>query len=157
MQYIKSDNPSTKEELENGQIYNTFPTKKLSLPVNIDNAIVAQSLDEKDRNKAVDTINFTLGNNVIYKNRMMMLDVLASNEWERPIYFTGGSYSDADYISLKDYLQLEGIVYKLTPIKTKVNPENPFDMGRIDSDKMYEQVMQWEWGNLGSDKIYHDP
>ncbi|MGO2101651.1 MAG: glycosyltransferase family 117 protein [Psychroflexus halocasei] len=157
MQYIKSDNPSTKEELENGQIYNTFPTKKLSLPVNVDNAIKAQSLDEKDRNKAVDTINFTLGNNVIYKNRMMMLDVLASNEWERPIYFTGGSYSDADYIWLKDYLQLEGIVYKLTPIKTKVNPKNPFDMGRIDSDRMYEQVMQWEWGNLGSDKIYHDP
>lgn len=157
MQYVKSDHQSTKEELENGEIYNTFPSKNIRLPVNKDNAIKGHSLSEKDRDKAIDTISFKLGNNVIYKNRLMMLDVLASNDWERPIYFTGGSYSDADYIWLKDYLQLEGIVYKLTPIRTKVDPKNPFDMGRINTDSMYEQVMQWEWGNLGSDKIYHDP
>lgn len=157
MQYVKSDHQSTKEELENGEIYNTFPSKKIRLPVNIDNAIKGHSLSEKDRDKAIDTITFELSNNVIYKNRLMMLDVLASNDWERPIYFTGGSYSDSDYIWLKDYLQLEGIVYKLTPVKTKVNPKNPFDMGRINTDSMYDQVMQWEWGNLGSDKIYHGP
>ncbi len=58
---------------------------------------------------------------------------------------------------MKDYLQLEGVTYKLVPIKTPVNPDNPFDMGRIDEDKMYDIVMNWEWGNSGSDDIYHDP
>jgi hypothetical protein len=57
---------------------------------------------------------------------------------------------------MKDYLQLEGVVYKLVPIRTPVNPRNPFDMGRIDSDKMFDIVMAWDWGNSGSSDIYHD-
>lgn len=157
MKYIKSDQPSTKEELENGQIYNTFPTKQLRIPVDIEQAIKSKSLSEKDKAKAVKEIILNLDDNIIYKNRLLMLDVLASNNWERPIYFTGGSYSDADYLWLKDYLQLQGVVYKLTPIKTPVNPQNPMEMGRIDSDQMYDIVMNWDWGNLGSDEIYHDP
>ena len=46
--------------------------------------------------------------------------------------------------------------YKLTPIKTKVNKSNPFDMGRIDSELMYNQITSWDWGNSG-ENIYHDP
>ena len=45
---------------------------------------------------------------------MMMLDILANNDWKRPIYFTGGSYSDSEYVDEK-YLQLEGLAYKLVP------------------------------------------
>jgi hypothetical protein len=85
-----------------------------------------------------------------------MLDIVANNDWKRPIYFTGGAFSDDDYIWMKDYLQLDGLCYKLVPIKTPVDRANPFDMGRVDSDLMYEKVMSWDWGNSGSDKIYHD-
>ncbi len=157
IKYIKSDQPSTKQTLENGQVYNTFPTKTVRIPVDKEQAIKSNSLDAKDRNKAAGEIVLDIPNNIIYKNRLLMLDVLASNNWERPIYFTGGSFNDADYLWLKDYLQLQGMVYKLTPIKTPVDPRSPFDMGRIDSDQMYEIVMDWDWGNLGTDKIYHDP
>ena len=90
------------------------------------------------------------------KNQIMMLDILANNDWERPIYFTGGSYADAEYIWMKDYLQLEGLVYKLVPIKTPQNTENPYIMGRIDADLMYDIVMNWSWGNSESPNIYHD-
>src|SRR5690606_34716103 len=76
--------------------------------------------------------------------------------WERPIYFTGGSFGDDDYIWMKDYLQLDGLCYKLVPIKTPVDRANPFDMGRLDTDLMYDMVMAWEWGNSGSLDIYHD-
>ena len=85
----------------------------------------------------------------------MMLDILANNDWERPIYFSGGSFDKAEYIWMKEYLQLEGLAYKLVPIKT-VNP-SPFEMGRIDTDRMYEVVTKWDWGNSGSSEIYHDP
>ena len=88
---------------------------------------------------------------------MMMLDIIANNNWERPIYFTGGSYADSEYIWMKDYLQLEGLVYKLVPIKTDRNKNNPYIMGRIDSDLMYDIVKKWEWGNSESGSIYHDP
>jgi hypothetical protein len=88
---------------------------------------------------------------------MMMLDILANNDWKRPIYFTGGSYSDSEYLWMKKYLQLEGLVYKLVPIETDLGDENPYLMGRIDSDLMYDIVMQWEWGNSERLDIYHDP
>jgi hypothetical protein len=57
---------------------------------------------------------------------------------------------------MKDYLQLDGLVYKLVPIKTSIE-NNPYEMGRIDSDLMYDIVKKWSWGNSESDKIYHDP
>jgi hypothetical protein len=86
---------------------------------------------------------------------MMMLDILANNDWKRPIYFSGGSFDDAEYIWMKDYLQLDGMAYKLVPIKTE--RKNSFDMGRIDGDLMFDIIKKWEWGNSGSPDIYHDP
>ena len=86
-----------------------------------------------------------------------MLDILHNNDWERPIYFTGGSYDDSEYFWMKDYLQLDGLVYKLVPIKTPINPSNPYQMGRIDTNRMYDIVMGWDWGNSDSPDIYHDP
>ena len=86
-----------------------------------------------------------------------MLDILNNNDWKRPIYFTGGSFQDEEYIWMKDYLQLEGLVYKLVPIKTPENPENPYQLGRIDSEKMLKIIKKWDWGNSKSRNIYHDP
>ena len=57
---------------------------------------------------------------------------------------------------MKDYLQLEGLVYKLVPIRTPQNTENPYIMGRLDADLMYDIVMNWSWGNSESPDIYHD-
>ena len=84
----------------------------------------------------------------------MMLDILANNDWKRPIYFSGGSFDDAEFIWMKDYLQLDGLTYKLVPIKTK--RPNAFEMGRIDTELMYGIVKKWDWGNSGDPDIYHD-
>jgi hypothetical protein len=156
MNWVESDDPRTMVELESNQWAQTFPSKTIRIPVDkeavLRNGIVAQ----KDADKIVPYIDITLKGNVIYKNRMMMLDVIANNNWERPIYFSGGSFGDDDYIWMKDYLQLDGVTYKLVPIRTPVAKGNPFDMGRIDADKMYDIVMGFDWGNSGSPDIYHD-
>ena len=83
-----------------------------------------------------------------------MLDIIANNDWKRPIYFSGGSFDDAEFIWMKDYLQLDGLAYKLVPIKTE--RKNAFEMGRIDTDLMYDIVKKWDWGNSGDPNIYHD-
>ncbi|MDX1471111.1 MAG: hypothetical protein R3213_06415, partial [Flavobacteriaceae bacterium] len=100
-------------------------------------------------------IDIELTSRALYKNRLLMLDIIANNNWERPIYFSGGAFGADDYIWMKDYLQLDGLCYRLVPIRTPVSPNNPFEMGRVEADDMYEKVMSWDWGNSGED-IYHD-
>lgn len=135
---------------------NYAPTEFVRIPVNkqavLDNGIVAA----KDADNIVDYIDIKITNQAIYKNRMMMLDIIAQNNWERPIYFSGGAFGDEDYIWMKDYLQLDGFAYKLVPIKTPIDKKNPFDMGRMDWEKMYKLVKNWKWGNSGNTNIYHD-
>lgn len=156
MNFIANDSPAAKMELQSGHSINTFPSKVIRIPVDKESVLKNGIVDPKDADLIVPYIDITLKGDILYKNRMMMLDIIANNNWERPIYFSGGSYGDDDYIWMKDYLQLEGVVYKLVPIKTPVDKRNPFDMGRIDTDKMYDIVMDFDWGNSGSLDIYHD-
>ncbi|WP_299222836.1 DUF2723 domain-containing protein [uncultured Psychroserpens sp.] len=135
---------------------NYIPTEHVRIPVNKQNVLENGIVKQKDADQIVPFIDIKVKGGALYKNRLLMLDIIANNNWERPIYFTGGSFGDDDYIWMKDYLQLDGLCYKLVPIKTAVDRANPFDMGRIDSDLMYKKVMSWDWGNSGSDDIYHD-
>ncbi|MFD2517663.1 protein O-mannosyl-transferase family [Salinimicrobium flavum] len=155
--WIASSDPRTKAELMSGQFVSTFPTKNIRIPVNKENVLENGIVKPENADEIVDHIDIELTGDILYKNRLLMLDIIANNEWERPIYFTGGSFGDDDYLWMKDYLQLDGVTYKLVPIRTPVNRNNPFDMGRIDSDKMYDIVMGWYWGKSGDPSVYHDP
>jgi hypothetical protein len=134
-----------------------YPTNKIRIPVNKENVLKSGIVKPSDADLIEDYIDIDLPTSGLYKNRLMMLDILHNNNWERPIYFTGGSYDDQEYIWMKEFLQLDGLVYKLVPIKTAENPTNPYQMGRIDSEKMYNIVKKWDWGNSDSPDIYHDP
>ena len=134
-----------------------YPTNKIRVNVNVENVIQSGLVKEKDRDLIVPYIDIDLPKGGLYKNQLIMLDILANNDWKRPLYFTGGSYDDSEYLWMKNYLQLEGLVYKLVPIKTPKNKNNPYLMGRLDADLMYEIVKKWEWGNSDSPEIYHDP
>ena len=135
---------------------NFFPTEHVRIPVDKESVLRNGIVKAKDSASIVPYIDIRIKGSAIYKNRLLMLDIIANNNWERPIYFSGGAFGDDDYIWMKDYLQLDGLVYKLVPIKTAVAKNNPFDMGRIDSEKMYDMVTNWDWGNNGDPTIYHD-
>ncbi|MDG1777863.1 MAG: DUF2723 domain-containing protein [Flavobacteriaceae bacterium] len=135
---------------------NYAPTEFVRIPVNKEAVLKNGVVAAKDADKIVDYIDIKISGQVIMKNRLMMLDIIAQNNWERPIYFSGGAFGDDDYIWMKDYLQLDGLAYKLVPIKTPIDKNNPYDMGRIDAEKMYQLVKKWEWGNSGNPDVYHD-
>ena len=135
---------------------NYAPTEFVRIPVNKEAVLKNGVVAAKDADKIVDYIDIKISGQVIMKNRLMMLDIIAQNNWERPIYFSGGAFGDDDYIWMKDYLQLDGLAYKLVPIKTPIDKNNPYDMGRIDAEKMYQLAKKWEWGNSGNPDVYHD-
>jgi hypothetical protein len=149
--------PKSIYQLPNGQIIHFYPTNKIRIPIDKANIVRNHVVDEKYYDSIVPYIDFDIKGGAIYKNRLMALDVLANNDWKRPVYFTGGSFGDDDYLWMKDYLQLDGLVYKLVPIKTPIDKENPYDMGNIDTDNMFKLVNKWTWGNGELTTIYHDP
>jgi hypothetical protein len=150
-------NPKSTVEMQNGQTIHFYPTNKIRIPVDKNSIIQNKVVAAKYNDSIVPYIDIDIKGNALYKNRLMMLDIIANNNWKRPIYFSPGAFDDEDYLWMKNYLQLEGMIYKLVPIKTKVDKDtNPMDMGGLDADKMYSIVMKWDWGNSGGN-IYHDP
>ncbi|OCB77452.1 hypothetical protein B0A79_06970 [Flavobacterium piscis] len=150
-------NPKSTVGLQNGQTIHFYPTNKIRLNVDKEAIIKNKVVNPKYNDSIVPYMDIDIKGSALYKNRLMMLDILANNNWKRPIYFSGGAFDDEDYLWLKDYLQLDGMVYKLVPIKNTPSKDGgPMDMGQIDADKMYDIVMKWDWGNSNGN-IYHDP
>ena len=157
LQFVSLDDERAKISLDSGNKVNYFPTKKVIYPIDKNTIIKNKVVNSKYYDSIVSQIEFTITDKALYKNRLMMLDIVNENNWKRPIYFTGGSFGEDDYIWMKDYLQLDGMCFKLVPLKTPTDDPNPMRMGSIDADKMYSIVMKWDWGNSGNSAIYHDP
>ncbi|MDM1531226.1 glycosyltransferase family 117 protein [Myroides marinus] len=157
LNFIKSDDERTKIKTEAGTTLYVAPTNKIRIPVDSVNIAKYNIVSPHLRKDVLPYLDIEITDQAIYKHRLMMLDIIANNKWERPIYFSGGSWGDDDFVWMKDYLQLNGLIYKLIPIKSTGESSHPLDRGSIDADRMYDIVTKWYWGNMGSDKIYHDP
>ncbi|MFY7810675.1 MAG: protein O-mannosyl-transferase family [Flavobacterium sp.] len=157
LKFMKIENENTMITMQNGLKFHYYPTNKITIPVDKNKVIQNKVVSQKYYDQIVPNIDITIKGGALYQNRLMMIDIIANNNWKRPIYFSGGSNADDDYAWMKDYLQLDGMVYKLVPIKTPKKDKHQFEMGIVDTDKMYDIVMKWDWGNMESTKIYHDP
>ncbi len=165
MTWIESDDERTFYDLEGNDIYDKMlPTNKIRIPVNKENVLKYGIVKPEDADKIVDYIDITI-DSAIGKNSILMLDILNNFKWKRPIYFTGGSNSNSEYIWMKDYLQLDGMAYKLVPIKTPneikledgtTEKKSFLEMGRIDPEKMYKNIKKWDWATINNGKIYID-
>lgn len=156
MKWIQSNKDITYYDLDDDGIpEKVLPTNKIRIPVDKEAVLKYGVVAPKDADLIVPYIDVEISS-TLSKNRILMLDILANNNWEKPIYFTGGAQADEEYIWLKDYLQLDGLAYRLVPIKTP-NEGNFFEMGRINTDIMYKNVKNWDWRNITDDAIYLDP
>ena len=156
MDFVLMDDERAKVELNNGHWANYYPSNKIRIPVDKEAVIKNKVVSPELYDSIVPYIEIDLPKEAIFKHQLVMLDIIRNNNWERPIYFTGGSPKAEDYLWLKDYLQLDGMTYKLIPVKTEVPQDSPIDIGHIDTQKMYDTVMRWDWGSSNK-KIYLDP
>jgi len=86
------------------------------------------------------------GRSYITKNDLMVLDLVANNKWERPIYFAVTTGDDA-YVGLKRYFQLEGLAYRFVPVQQ--TDEEEARGGRVNTEVMYDNMMnKFKWGGM---------
>ena len=141
--WVNSDNKATKVQVSTSEILDIIPSRTIRIPVDKEKVLASGTVKPEDADKIVPYIDIKLKGNSILKSQLIVLDILAHNKWERPIYFVTGYHNDA--LGLEEYFQLEGLAYRLVPIKSE--NKSWVDYGRIDPDILYENMMhKFVWG-----------
>jgi hypothetical protein len=144
--------PANKYESAIGDV-EYFPTKNLRISVDSATVVNNGTVPKNKIDSIVPAIEWTLNRYGVQKNSLMILDLLANNNWKRPVYFASTSGSST-FLGLNDYLQLEGLAYRLIPVKTK---STDGDVGCVNTDLMYDNMMnKFKWGNINDTSLYFD-
>ncbi|QOW09471.1 DUF2723 domain-containing protein [Kaistella flava (ex Peng et al. 2021)] len=135
--------------------FNFLPVSKFILPVNKANALKAGTIEQKDLASTVDQITIDYKKTSMFKNNLLLMDILANFDWKRPINFSsGGVYDPENLFFLGNYLQYDGFSYRLVPIETKEREDG--EMGRVDANSLYNIVKNYKWGNFKDLKVHFD-
>jgi hypothetical protein len=153
LDFIGSDDTHTKLMLDSVTELDYFMSRNFSLLVNRHKVLANGTVKPKDAELIPDALPFRISSSHITKEQWMVLEIIAANNWERPVYWTSCKHSGT--VGLDDYLQLEGIAYRLVPIATKA--ESILNTGRIDSDILYERLMNtFRWEGINNPKVWLD-
>ena len=152
-----------------------------SLPVDKAKVLANGTVDSTLADQIVDRLTWNLrsdrgdGINYLYKAYLVMMDILANNNWERPIYYASTTGSEA-FFGLESYFQLEGLAYRLVPIKTAYR--GGYETGRVNPDILYNNLVnvfnnhrrtdrvnnpnapedtpyEYAWGGLNDPRVYN--
>lgn len=135
--------------------FNILPVSKLVIPVNKQNVLKSGIVKPQDQDKIVSEITIDYTRTNLFKNNLMLLDILANFDWKRPISFsTGGIYDNENIFYLNEYLQYDGFSYRLVPIHTPASGTG--EMGRVDGESLYSIVKNYRWGNFKDLSVHFD-
>lgn len=138
--YAGSDDPTKMEQGRDGSMLNIFPSKKVSVPVDLN--LVRQNGTVNADDSVVTELRFDIPKNALFKNDAAILNIIAANKWKRPIYFTS---DDAAGLGLQNYVRQDGLTYRLVPVlNSQVNDNwvydkmiNKFVSGNADKPGVY--------------------
>ncbi|HQG55425.1 MAG TPA: DUF2723 domain-containing protein [Bacteroidales bacterium] len=89
-----------------------------------------------------------------FKGDLAIMDILATNNWVRPIYFST-TVPSSQYKGLEKFFVQEGLAYRVVPVRT--GKPLPGEFGMIDTHVMYDNLMnKFQWGNADAPGVYLD-
>lgn len=151
MEWIKTDDPRFKHIPGYDDAIDFIPTEKLYLNIDKEKVLKNHYLDPAYENYIVPQLKINLkGREYLGKESLMILEMLLTNEWKRPIYFAITVDGD-QYLGMRGNFIQEGLTYKVSPIQT-ANGEPT-----INSEKMYKLMMNtFRWANVKDPSLYLD-
>ncbi|MBW8687281.1 glycosyltransferase family 117 protein [Chitinophaga rhizophila] len=152
MAFMGSDDPRVKLSTTDGSQINYLPAKKLFVPVNVAEVIKNGTVDIHDSSRIMPQLPFQVNKNYLLKNDLAVYDIIAANDWKRPIYFT----SPTD-LGLNDYLRPDGLTYRLVPLKRKDNNDPMGADENVNIPVMYKNLMEkFSFGGANVPGTYFD-
>lgn len=132
-------------------VYNTIPSKSLYL--NVDTAHVKSLgiIPDKLDSLLTERMVFSLKrDNGMEKNTLMLLDILATNNWERPVYLNNTSLQSIG-VDFSRYVVQEGNAYRLLPL------ENPRQSELVNTGIMYDNLLNnFFYRELDNPDVYYN-
>jgi hypothetical protein len=153
MKFLGSDDARTKVKVSGGEMMDFLPSRNFHVTVDKQKVLKTGTVKPEDESLIADKITFNINKNYISKSEMAILNMVAANNWDRPIYIDHSLIYTGN-IFFTDWLQFEGLAYRLVPIKTTTKG---MERGRVDADILYENVMQkFVWGNVNDPDVHLD-
>lgn len=160
-----SDDPRTQLTDQAGNTFNIVPARRIAVPVDKENVIKSGIVRPEDAHLIEDTIYLDIdpSKSALMAGEMVLLDMLASGDWTRPIHFTSAAdlmkwglvHYDSQGGQSWSYLQQDGMVYRLVPIKSPI--DRIYGIGRIDTETLYDNLMnKYRYGNIRDPRVYAD-
>jgi hypothetical protein len=150
VQLIRQNHPALQVATSFGK-YNSLPSKNMYIDVNTEEVLAKGIIPENLQHLLTNRMNWTLKGNALHKNDLMIIDLIASNNWERPIYFNTTSLQNTN-LNLRDYVVEEGTTYRLLPVE---NPNKKGDL-LVNTRIMYSNLMNnFHWRGLDNPRIYY--
>ncbi len=142
--FLLSDDPATKM---NGESF--IPSSKLFLAVDANEVMKSGTLAPDRAGEIVPQINVELKRRIT-KSEIMILEMLKTNNWKRPIYFAV-TVGDDYYLGLNDHFELTGLAYQILPIGAKGAGSG------VNTKEMYDNMLtKFRYGNIQDPKVYLD-
>jgi hypothetical protein len=143
--FLTSDNKQAMVQYENGEQANYLPTKNLKITINTNEVINNGTIPADKKDHVAPVMEFTYPGPYVTKDNLAMMDILAHNNWKRPVYFTV-TVPNQNMLGLDKYLYNEGFTYHLLPLQpdTTVRP-----LEASNTMVMYNNMMnKYKWGNM---------
>jgi hypothetical protein len=153
IKFVGSEEASKKLQTQSGTDLSYLPTGRVFIPVDTAEVVRNGTVPPELASQVLKGLPWTISKSYIMKNELMIFDILATNDWKRPIYFAI-TVGDDSYMNLQDYFQLEGLAYRLIPVRMR---SSDGQVGRINTDIMYDNMVnKFRWGGLDENHIYMD-
>ncbi len=137
IRFLASDNDRTKRIPQYSGRIEHLPSTSFKIPVDSAKIMERGMVSERNAHLISPEVLININKERILKNEVMVLDMLAHNNWERPIYYAV-TVGAENYVGLQNYFQLEGFGYQIVPVHST---SDDGQYGRVDTEKMYDNVM----------------
>ncbi|MGL5318520.1 MAG: glycosyltransferase family 117 protein [Bacteroidales bacterium] len=126
-----------------------IPAQKLSLKIDKEAVIESKTVAPEYNDSIPAEMIFDLkGKNYLGKQELMILDMILQNNWKRPIYYAVTVGADQQ-LRMKDNFSLEGLSYRVTPVKQPG--------GMVNTAVMFDNMVnKFKWGGIDNPKVYLD-
>ncbi|NMC37543.1 MAG: DUF2723 domain-containing protein [Bacteroidales bacterium] len=137
-----------------GDYLNYLPANKFIIDVDPETVLSNGTVKDYFRDRIVSPMIWEYTEDDAFKGDLAIMDLLATNNWTRPVYMST-TVPSSQYKGLDKFFVQEGMAYRIVPIKTE-RPEQG-DFGMIDPEVMYDNMMnKFGWGNAADPDVYLD-